>query len=193
MDQPNPQSNRRMMLAALVISVLWVVVIYFIGPRAISPGSFGERNIRYPASFDWMLHDLQDRPVRFDQFQGKTIFLNIWATWCPPCVAEMPSIARLAENAQFRGKNIEFICVSVDDSSSKVRQFLKGKDWKMTFLRADSLPPGYQSDGIPATYAISPEGIVVGAVEGSSDWDNQEVINFLESIAKLPNNRVKKK
>jgi thiol-disulfide isomerase/thioredoxin len=192
MDQTKPQNNPRMMIAALLISFLWVGVLYLIGPRGINPGTFGERNIRYPARFDWMLHDLEDRPIRFDKFQGKTIFLNVWATWCPPCVAEMPSIARLAENPRLRGKNIELICVSVDDSTDKVRQFLKGKNWKMTFLRADALPPAYQSEGIPATFAISPEGVVVGAVEGSSDWDNPEVISFLESIAVKPPGKPRK-
>jgi thiol-disulfide isomerase/thioredoxin len=167
----------------LGVSLLWIVVIYSVGPKLRSSGSFGDQNVRYPASYDWTLYDLEDQSVRFEKFKGKPIFLNIWATWCPPCVAEMPTIARLAENPRLKGKGIEFICVATDESASDVRRYLRGKNWGMTFLRAEALPQAFLSDGIPATYAISPEGIVVGAVVGSGDWDNPEVVEFLEKLA----------
>jgi thiol-disulfide isomerase/thioredoxin len=172
-----------MWLMVLGVSLLWVVVLYLVGPKLRQSGSFGDQNVRYPASYDWTLYDLENQPVRFDKFKGKTIFLNIWATWCPPCIAEMPSIAKLAENPRFKGKGIEFICVATDESASDVSRYLQGKNWGMTVLRAESMPEAYLSEGIPATYAISPEGIVVGAVVGSSDWDTPEVVEFLEKLA----------
>ena len=86
--------------------------------------------------------DLDDRPVHFSKFKGKPLFLNIWATWCGPCVQEMPSIARLAENPRLKGKGIQFVCISTDESSAAVRRFIDGKNWSMTFLRADRLPIG---------------------------------------------------
>jgi thiol-disulfide isomerase/thioredoxin len=171
-------------ILALTATLVWVVFLYFVGPRMSVSGSFEKNSVRYPADYNWDLHDQDDKPIRFETFKGKTIFLNIWATWCPPCVAEMPSIARLAENPRLKGKGIEFICVATDDSASPVRQYLQGKNWEMTFLRADSLPRAYLTEGIPATYAISPEGVVVGMVEGASDWDNAEVVEFLEKLAK---------
>ncbi len=68
-----------------------------------------------PADYDWSLMDLDGQPVSFAKFKGKTVFLNIWATWCGPCVGEMPSIAKLARNPRLQDKNIEFVCVSTDD------------------------------------------------------------------------------
>lgn len=167
----------------LGVSVLWVVLLYFVGPKLRRSGSFGDQNVRYPASYEWTLYDLENQPVQFNKFKGKTIFLNIWATWCPPCIAEMPSIARLAENPRLKDKGIEFICVATDESASDVSRYLRGKNWGMTVLRAESMPEAYLSEGIPATYAISPEGLVVGAVVGSSDWDTPEVVEFLEKLA----------
>ena len=183
MDDVPPRRNRRLIVFAILISALWMVVIYFVGPTPRIVGNFGNPNLRYPATYDWQLFDLDDKPVHFEKFKGKAIFLNIWATWCSPCIAEMPSIARLAENPRLRGKNVEFICVSTDENASPVRQYIRGKNWKMTFLRADSLPKAYLSDGVPVTFAIAPNGIVVGVVEGSSDWDNPEVVDFLSDLA----------
>ena len=82
--------------------------------------------------------------MQFSRFKGKTVFLNIWATWCGPCVGEMPSIARLAENPRLKGKNIEFVCVSTDDSTDKVVRFLRGKNWPMTVLH-----PAIAAAGLP--------------------------------------------
>ena len=81
-----------------------------------------------PADYNWSLQDLNEQPVKFTRFQGKTVFLNIWATWCGPCVGEMPSIARLAANPRLKGKNIEFVCVSIDDSAETARRFVSDKD-----------------------------------------------------------------
>lgn len=183
MEQSLPRRDFRIWLTIAGISLVWFAFIYFVGPKLRPSGSFGDQKVRYPASYDWTLYDLENKVVPFDRFKGKAIFLNIWATWCPPCVAEMPSIARLAENPRLKDKGIEFICVATDESASDVSRFIQGKNWGMTVLRAESIPGPYLSEGIPATYAISPEGVVVGAVVGSSDWDTPEVVEFLEKLA----------
>jgi hypothetical protein len=95
----------------------------------------------------------------------------------------MPSIARLAADPRWKGKNIEFVCVSVDDSPETVRSFLRGKDWPMTVLRSRSLPPVFTTDGIPATFVIAPDGKIVVNEIGSSEWDTPEVVALLEKTA----------
>ncbi len=97
----------------------------------------------------------------------------------------MPSIARLAEDPQLRGKGIEFVCVSTDDSSVAVRRFLEGRSWSMTFLRAENIPPVFSTDGIPATFIIAPDGRIAAAQVGSDQWDTPRVVEFLEKIAKI--------
>jgi thiol-disulfide isomerase/thioredoxin len=134
------------------------------------------------ADFQWIVHDLNDAPVPFAQFQGKAIFLNIWATWCPPCVAELPSISRLA--ADPRLKEVAFVCVAIDDAPATVREFVKGKDWPMTILHATSLPAVFSTEGIPATFLINPDGRIVAAKVGGADWDDPPVVALLEKLAK---------
>jgi len=94
--------NRSWLIIALVFLGFWVVYLTFFAPGNRRPleGS----GIDLPADYNWKLEDLSEQPVQFSRFKGKTVFLNIWATWCPPCVGEMPSIARLAENPRLKGK-----------------------------------------------------------------------------------------
>ncbi len=136
-----------------------------------------------PASYDWSLVDLSDQPVMFSRFKGKTVFLNFWATWCGPCVGEMPSIVKLARNPQLQGKNIAFVCASTDSSSDVVREFVAGKNWPMTILRTEKIPPVFYSEGIPATFVIAPDGRIVGFEVGAADWNQPEVVEFLDKLA----------
>ena len=182
MTEASREAKRGKYVLVAVVAVLWMSVFYLMGPRIRPQGSFSGSIMHYPATFDWQVTDLNDKPVGFDTFKGKPIFLNIWATWCGPCIAEMPSIAKLAENPKLKGK-VQFLCVATDDSTTPVRRYLDGKGWGMTFLHAKSLPKAYLTEGIPATFAISPDGTIVGLVEGSNDWDNPEVIEFLSELA----------
>jgi len=173
--------NRSWLIIALVFLGFWVVYLTFFAPGNRRPleGS----GIDLPADYNWKLEDLGEQPVQFSRFKGKTVFLNIWATWCGPCVGEMPSIARLAENPRLKGKNIEFVCVSTDDSTATVVRFVRDKNWPMTVLRSESLPPVFLTEAIPATYIITPGGRIVAAEVGANDWDKAVVVAFLEKAA----------
>jgi thiol-disulfide isomerase/thioredoxin len=184
-----PQSATRKWLAIGLAAVLaWVAFLATAG-RGIRPGELGAPSLQTsgaprPAEFGWTLLDLDDKPVDFSTFRGKPILLNIWATWCPPCREEMPSIANLAANQRLKDKGVVFLCVSVDESSQALQSFLKDKNWGMTILRATSLPPAFQTEGIPATFLIAPDGKIVTAEVGSAKWDDPTVIDFLDKLAK---------
>jgi len=176
--------DRTWLYIAVVFVVFWVLYLAFFGPR---PRALLENSgLIQPATFDWSPLDLDDRPVPFSRFKGKTVFLNIWATWCGPCVAEMPSIAELAQNPRLLGKNIEFVCVSIDESSAVVRRYLEGRNWRMTFLRADKLPPVFQTEGIPATFLITADGRIAASEVGTVDWGEERVVAFIEKLAGAP-------
>ncbi len=173
--------DRTWIYIGLAFLGFWVAYLFFFGPR--NPEPLEESRIDQPAPYDWTLEDLDGQPVRFTRFKGKTVFLNIWATWCGPCIAEMPSISRLAADPRLKGKNIEFVCVSVDDSAETVRRFLSGQSWPMTVLRTRSFPPAFNTDGIPATFIIAPDGKIVKSQVGSSEWDTPEVVSLLEKTS----------
>jgi thiol-disulfide isomerase/thioredoxin len=176
MPAPDP-SHRIWLFVALAFVAFWGAYLSFFGPRrrALLEGS----GMSQPAAYEWSLLDLNDQPVSFARFKGKPVFLNVWATWCGPCVSEMPSIARLARDPRFKAKHIEFVCVSVDASARPVRRFLEGRDWTMTFLRSEKLPAVYETEGIPATFVIAPSGRIAAFEVGAADWDQPRVAEFL--------------
>ena len=184
MSDSKPRPDRSWLYIALAFLGFWIVYLAFFAPGRRQPlqGS----GIDLPAEYNWSLQDLNEQPVKFTRYQGKTVFLNIWATWCGPCVGEMPSIARLAGNPRLKAKNIEFVCVSTDDSVETVRRFVSEKGWPMTVLHAQSLPPVFLTDGIPATFIIAPSGQIVAAEVGANDWDSPDVVAFLEKTAAAP-------
>ena len=128
-----PRSTTRTWLAIGLAALLaWVVFLATAG-RVIQPGSLGVPSLEAsgvprPAEFAWTLLDLDDKPVELATFRGKPILLNIWATWCGPCLEEMPSIAHLAANPMLKEKGVVFVCVSTDDSSQVLREFLQGQE-----------------------------------------------------------------
>ena len=175
--------GRTWLYVGLVFLVGWTIYLRYFNPGQSSGAPrLGSGPMIGPADFSWKVQDLDGAPVEFAKFQGKPIFLNIWATWCPPCVKEMPSIARLAADPKL--KDVAFVCVSVDDTSDVVKNFLRGKDWPMTVLRTQGLPKIFETEGIPATFIIDPKGNVVASEVGSAEWDDPSVIEFLQKLAK---------
>jgi thiol-disulfide isomerase/thioredoxin len=188
MSATQNSSARLWLVIAIAFAFFWALYLTFFGPKPPPPPAplLEGSGTGEPASFNWEVRDLEDRPVKFERFKGKPVFLNIWATWCPPCVGEMPSIARLADEPRLKDKGIEFVCVSTDDSTEPVRRFLEGRSWHMSFFRADRLPPVFLTDGIPATFIIAPDGRIAASEIGASDWDSPEVIALLEKLAAQP-------
>ncbi len=175
-------------ILGLGLSVVWVAYMALFGPtvdsldRLAVPGLVGTGS-KQPVDWTWTVLDLNDKPVPFAQFQGKTIVLNLWATWCQPCRREMPSLAALAANAEIQAKGVEVVCMATDESSEPVRQYLARKPWPMTFLRATGLPSAFLSDGIPATFVIAPDGRIAATELGPARWDDPAVIEFLKQLA----------
>ncbi|QEH33891.1 Thiol-disulfide oxidoreductase ResA [Aquisphaera giovannonii] len=183
-DASARRPDRTWLIIGLVFVAFWVVYLTFFVPGR-GP-NLAEMAMDRPAEYRWPMEDLQGQAVSLERYRGKTVFLNVWATWCPPCVREMPSIADLARREMLKGKNIEFVCVSLDRDRDKVSDFIRGKNWPMTFLHATDVPMAYETEGIPATFILSPAGRIVSAEVGASDWDRPDIVEFLQKTAETP-------
>ena len=95
----------------------------------------------------------------------------------------MPSIARLAEEPRLKDKGIAFVCVSIDEIDRDGAPVPGGPSWKMSFFRAETLPPVFLTEGIPATFIIAPDGRIVAKQVGSARWDTPETVALLEKLA----------
>jgi thiol-disulfide isomerase/thioredoxin len=183
------RTNRLAWLIGLgVLVVAWAVYLHYFGLRGgggllMTPGLKPPRG-DFRADYHWSLVDLEGRSVELEQFRGRPIFLNVWATWCGPCVAELPAIERLATNPRL--KDVAFLAVSTEDLET-IRGFAAAKGLKVPFYHAPSGPPEvFDSPAIPATFIIAADGRIAAAQVGSAQWDDPSVVEFLERLTSRP-------
>lgn len=132
------------------------------------------------ADLSLKLLDKNGKLVTLEQLKGKAIFMNLWATWCPPCIAEMPSIAKLHEEM---GDEAVFVMISLDDDFEKAKAFTKRKGYELPiYTLAGELPVMYQSASIPTTYIIDAAGNLALTHKGMADYSNPEFKKFLRSL-----------
>jgi thiol-disulfide isomerase/thioredoxin len=128
--------------------------------------------------------DSQGQEVKLADRKGKVLFINFWATWCPPCRAEMPSINALHQKLK-DNKNIEFFIVDVDKDTEKTLSFMKKKGYDLPIHTPSSfLPPEIFDGNLPTTVVISPEGKVIYHHIGVADYDNPDFLSLINGFSK---------
>jgi thiol-disulfide isomerase/thioredoxin len=135
-----------------------------------------------PEQFDYnfMIKDLDGNKFSFDQYKGKVVFINLWATWCGPCKAEMPGIQSLSE--RLKDKPIEFVMLSVDKEAAlpKVNTFIERNDYTFpVFMPSGYLPDQLQVPSIPTTFIISKEGKILLKEVGTRNYNTKKMAKFL--------------
>lgn len=119
------------------------------------------------------------------QYRGKVVFLNIWASWCPPCIAEMPSIASLYDRMK-DDNDVVFLLVSMDENFEDAKQFMASRDFTMPIYHYRGRDrETYPSDLIPTTYVITPDGRIAMEKKGMAKYDSPEFVEFLEKLKEL--------
>ena len=131
------------------------------------------------ADFNLKLIDSKGKSVAMENFKGKVIFMNVWATWCPPCVAEMPGINKLYNEVD--KEKVAFIMLSVDEDFQKAIDFRerKGFDFEVYQLNGH-LPAQYQTPSIPSTFVIDANGKLVMTHLGLGNYDTNKFKEFLK-------------
>jgi thiol-disulfide isomerase/thioredoxin len=135
-----------------------------------------------PATFDYnfTIKDLQGNTVSFDQYKGKVVFINLWATWCGPCKAEMPGIQSLAE--KLKNEPVEFVMLSVDKEVAlpKVTTYLEKNEYTFpVFMPQGYLPEQLRVPSIPTTFIVSKEGKILMKEVGTRNYNTKKMVNFL--------------
>jgi len=114
--------------------------------------------------------------------KGKIVFINFWATWCPPCIAEMPSIQTLYNSFKNNDK-VMFLMVDVDNSPSKSQKFMEKRKFDMpVYTPASPIPSSYMSGSIPTSLVLNKYGKVVFKHEGMGDYSNEEFTAFINQL-----------
>ena len=135
-------------------------------------------------AFNFELKDLSGNKVKLSDYKGKVIFLNFFASWCPPCREEMPSIQRLYEKTRSL-KSFKLITVSVDSIENDARSFIKDGGYTFPVLldTSSTVSDIYGIRGIPATFIIDKKGRIIDMVVGGRDWASEEMIRKFKNLA----------
>ncbi len=178
----------------LVIVVGLVVVVFAV--RRIAGDITSEAGINAPApelptrtplpvygiaDRGWTFHTLDGAPATLGDFKGQVVVLNFWATWCGPCVAEMPSLDKLRK--ALSADAVAFVLVS-DEDAETIRTFLAKRTFSLTSYRSQAAAPAlFATDGIPTTFIVAPDGRVVVRHVGMARWDDPATVTFIRSLA----------
>jgi peroxiredoxin len=136
---------------------------------------------------DFTLPDLQGRSVQLAAFRGKVVFVNIWATWCPPCVEEMPTIQQLYE--RLHGQGLEILAVSLDALGTQVvAPFMQSHRLSFPILldTKNLVQRLYRTMGVPESFIVDKRGILVEKVVGPRDWVHPQRLAQFERLLAMP-------
>jgi thiol-disulfide isomerase/thioredoxin len=130
------------------------------------------------------LTDLAGTPVTPSQWSGKVLVLNFWATWCAPCIAELPSLQRLLEQTADLDVHFGFI---TREEAKVVQPFVakRGIDLPIYLLTGEP-PECFKTRGIPATYVLDRRGSIVMRHAGAAAWDAESIVGFIRGLAAKP-------
>jgi len=133
------------------------------------------------AAPDFTVRDAE-RSVTLSQFKGQVVVLNFWATWCPPCIEEMPSLVQMQQRMKPQGVTV--VAVSVDADEGDYRRFLREHNVNLLSVRdpAQKSNSLYGTFKYPETYVIDRNGVVRRKFIGAVDWNDREVIEYLGKL-----------
>ncbi|HXE90560.1 MAG TPA: TlpA disulfide reductase family protein [Terriglobales bacterium] len=172
-----------LLLTALALALLLLSLGCMKGPR---PAFIGEK------APDFTVND-GVRSVSLSAYRGKVVVLNFWATWCPPCVDEMPSLVALQRRLKDR---VVVLAVSVDVDENAYNKFLRDYNIDLLTVRDPEQHSvrQYRTTGFPETFIIDEQGVVRRKFVGPVVWTSPEIVSYLEKLsgaetrtASLPN------
>lgn len=136
-----------------------------------------------PAS-DFELQDMDEEKVKFSKYHGKVILLNFWATWCPPCIREMPSMERLHQ--QVDAEDFKVLAVNQMEDVDQVFAFTGQLDvdptFEILFDTTSEVSQAYAVRGLPTTYLIDKQGKIRYRAVGGREFNHPEVIKIINKL-----------
>ncbi len=150
------------------------------GLALISPSAINENKQSSITSYNWKLKDENETIFNFEETKGKVVLVNFWATWCPPCIAEMPSLQKLYSDYNNR---VEFVFIS-DEPFETIHSFLEKNNFAFKVYKEAPKSDFFNVKSIPRTFLIDKQGKIVIDKTGAANWNSESVRNTIDDLLK---------
>lgn len=173
------------MLFLLVIGLLFIpqirqpIQVYVQRVFAGSPEEITDDQQKKISSLNWALQDLKGKAHNMVNSKGKVILVNSWATWCPPCIAEMPSLQSLYNDYK---EKVDFYFIS-NEKQNVLKQWMNESEYNFpVYQTMGPIPEGLNSSSLPTTYVINKQGKIVIEEVGAHDWNSESLRSKLDAM-----------
>lgn len=172
--------------------LFFVLVVLFIVPQtrkpiqvfvnrifSFSPSVISDDERVSLSDYNWKLQNLEGEEFDFRSVRGKVVLLNFWATWCPPCIAEMPAIQELYDDY---GDRVVFLLVS-NEKNTVIEGFTRKKGYRLPIYKSlTAYPEPLAGNSLPTTYLIDKKGKIIIHKTGAADWNSDTVRSTIDGL-----------
>ena len=146
---------------------------------SFSPSEIDKEDRTLLKDYHWNLTQLDSGTINLSQSEGKVVLINFWATWCPPCVAEMPDLQELYDTY---GDRVDFYFIT-NEQPKTINFFLEKKGYDLpVYIQIEQSPQVLESSSLPTTYLISKSGEIVMRKTGAASWNSDSVHEVLDGL-----------
>lgn len=130
-------------------------------------------------AYQWTLKDMEGKQVFLEQYKGRVVFINLWATWCPPCIAELPDLQKLYNDYK---NDVVFLFIS-NENPNTIKTFMDKKGYTLpAFVPVTQYPADFETSSIPTSFLISKNGKLVMIKKGVAKWNSQRMREILDTL-----------
>ncbi len=174
-EEKRVNKKRKKYLHIALFFIIFFLAVYILLKPTLRKGDMAP---------DFQLPDLNGEIIKLSQFSGKIVFLNFWATWCPPCIEEIPSINELRK--RINRDDFVILAVNIDQTGrDNIKEFIKSKgiEFRVLLDPKSSVSAGkYGITGVPETFLIGRDGRIIERYIGPRDWTDEEFVRFFNKI-----------
>ena len=179
----------RCLVVLRVITIVAALGLLLVGTAAEAQDhlyeAMGMSKVPPKAAPDFTLSTIDDKQVSLQEYRGKVVFLNFWATWCIPCREEMPALEQLHQTYQ-QSQDFAVISIAYKESAEQVQAFFQKHALSFPALldQSGSVSRDYLVSGMPTTYLIGRDGMLLARGVGGRDWTRAEALDLIKALVK---------
>ena len=170
-----------LLLLSISVVFFWKFYVFFITSDQMAEAAMDPIKMESEPPF-FNLKNQSGNFFSLNDYKGKFLFLNFWATWCEPCKEEMVSMNTLYNH--FKTKKLEMVAISVDESWDPVNRYLVDKNFNFEIIldKQGKTPKDFGTNKFPETYIISPEGKIINKFVGPRNWFSKYAITYFDNL-----------